>query len=43
MFPPVGGTMIGLGVVGWLILHRWKQVKAEEAEQNMDNEPERKA
>lgn len=30
MFPPVGGTIIGIGVVVWIIVHRSRQAKAEE-------------
>ena len=30
MFPPVGGTIIGIGVIVWLIVHRSRQMKAEE-------------
>ncbi|MXY20400.1 MAG: hypothetical protein F4Y49_03590 [Dehalococcoidia bacterium] len=30
MFPPVGGTIIGIGVFVWLIVHRSRQAKAEE-------------
>lgn len=38
MFPPVGGTMIGLGAIGWYIVHTYRKGKQDDGNSDCRSE-----